>query len=240
MEAGGYNTASQFNSLIVSNQRIQQGTQDAHSQIMQLHSDVTSIRGTVGQIETFLLNLAPRLDRIDNRTQLLQASAGAVHTYVLADNRQGGQSIETALQHENLLARAELTSFGDRSRKAIAGNESAVTVNQSTDSWLSGENNADTAMQIRKQLVKSPSFLRDVCKDVNLADQLIVGGFVRQRRAMKLRCDCRSVRKRIIEAVLSVLIVTSVQPIQHNVRITVYNGDPGAAPYLLNCFQFCK
>ena len=164
---------------------------------MQLHSDVTSIRGTVGQIETFLLNLAPRLDRIDNRTQLLQASAGAVHTYVLADNRQGGQSIETALQHENLLARAELTSFGDRSRKAIAGNESAVTVNQSTDSRLSGENNADAAMQIRKQLVKSPSFLRDACEEVNLADQPIVGGLVRRRRSMKHRYDCRSVRKHL-------------------------------------------
>lgn len=51
-------------------------------------------------------------------------------------------------------------------------------------------------MQVTKQLVKSPSFLKDVCEEMNLAEQEIARDFVRRRRSTKNRCDCRFVRNK--------------------------------------------
>lgn len=81
-------------------------------------------------METLLTNLTAKFDPVDNRTTLLQASIRAVRTYMLIDSHQGPHSIETALQHENLLTRAELTSLRDISRKAITENELTVAVDR--------------------------------------------------------------------------------------------------------------
>lgn len=94
------------------------------------------------------------------------------------------------------MARAELTLLGDTSRKVTTENESAVAVDRLSASRLTSENKNDRAMQVTKQLVKSPNLLKDVCEEMNLAEQEIVRNFIRRRRSTKYRCDCRFVRNK--------------------------------------------
>lgn len=50
-------------------------------------------------------------------------------------------------------------------------------------------------MQVKEQLIRFPSSLKDVCEEMNLAKQPTVRDFVQRRRSTKYRCDCSSVHK---------------------------------------------
>lgn len=79
------------------------------------------------------------------------------------------------------MIRAKLTPFQDVSRTVITGNQLAVALrlDQLTSFRLTSENTDDLAMQVRTQMVKSSSLLKDTYEEMSLAEKLLVRKFVR-------------------------------------------------------------
>lgn len=189
MEAIGQDVASQLDSLTASNESIQQVTQGSQSQLTKLQSDIVSMRNT------FLA------DQNTNDSQQLHKSIDAVHTDILSNNRQGRDSIITAIHHDSLQTRAELSSLRDDLLKIVTGNASYAAVNRTIASRLIGRSNADLATQVGKQLINNPSSLKDACEKTILAKEAIESNFDQRCRLKKNKSICTCVRNRLVRRI---------------------------------------
>ncbi len=195
VEAVGQDMTPHFNSLITSNEQIQQVAQGSQSQLTQLQSDVVSLKNTV------VTDLTSSSHQDANGRQQLQAVIGANHADVLNDSRQGRDSIMTMMQHESSHTRAELASLRDTLLKFMTGNQSSVPIDRLIPSRVDGGNNADLAIQVGKQLIKTPGALKDVCEKMNLADEPIEGHFYRPLGFKKRNSNCTCVRQQSVHGI---------------------------------------
>ena len=168
---------------------IQQVTQGSRSQLTQMQADIVSMKNT------FLADLTSTLDQNSNERQQFHNRIGAVQSDILNDSRQERDSIITAIQHESLHTQAELASLRDVLLKLMTGNESSAAIDGSTASRFTGRGNTDLATQVGKQLLKTPSSLKDVCEKTILAKKPIEDDLDRRHRLKKNERSCVCVRK---------------------------------------------
>ena len=178
-----------MDSLITSNETIQQVTHDSQSQLTQLQSDLISMKDTV------TTDLTSSLGQNTNGRQQLLASMAAVHTDMLHDSRQVHDSIMTAIQHESSHMRAEMSSLRDVILTVMTANGSSVDLDRQTASRLTSSDSADLATQVGKQLIKTPSSLKDVCRKMTPPEEPVEDGFDLPPRSKK-RFGCTCVRRK--------------------------------------------
>lgn len=195
MEAVGQDVTPRFNSLIASNELIEQVTQGSQSQLTQLQSDFVSLKNTV------VTDLTSSSHQNANGRQQLQAVIGANHADVLNDSRQGRDSIMTMMQHESSHTRAELASLRDILSKFMIGNESSAAIDRPILSRLKGRDNVDVVTEVGQQLVKTPSYLKDVCEKMSLANEPIEGHFDRPLGFKKRNSNCTCVRQQSVHGI---------------------------------------
>ena len=113
--------------------------------------------------------------------------------------RDAISNFETILQHENsrtrVTVRSEIASLRDVILKAIVENQANVTATLSATSQLNSDNSANIAAQVGRQLVNSPSSLKEVCEKVDQVEWLDLRGSSRRHRSMKCKCNQVNVRK---------------------------------------------
>ena len=184
-----------FNSLIAFNERIQQVTQDSQSQLTQLQSDFLSLKNTV------VTDLTSSSHKSASGRQQLQAVIGTVHADMLNDSRQGRDSVMTTIQDENSHTRAELASLRDTLIKFMTGNQTSVPIDRLIPSRVDGGNNADLAIQVGKQLIKTPSSLKDVCEKMTSAKEPIEGDLGRPLGYKKRKSICTCTRQQSVRGI---------------------------------------
>ena len=140
-------------------------------------------------------DLTSSLDQNTNGRQQLLASIAAVHTDTLHDSRQGRDSIMTAIQHESSHMRAEMASLRDVILTVMTGNGSSADLDQQLASRLTSSDSADLATQVGKQLIETPSSLKDVCRKMTPPEEPLEDGFDLPLRFKKRRIGCTCVRE---------------------------------------------
>lgn len=100
-------------------------------------------------------------------------------------------------QNEGLQTWAEIASLKDVVLKFMAGNASPLAVDRSITYRLTRGDNADLVAQIAKQLIETPSLLKNACEKTTLATESTDIRFDQRRRLKEIKFSSTCVRNQL-------------------------------------------
>ncbi|KAL8839091.1 MAG: hypothetical protein Q9170_001873 [Blastenia crenularia] len=181
LEAREASTAAQLNSLNASSREIQQAAQATHSKVTQLQPKISEMNGIFRQLEALLKTLTGDVHQINNTTRSLQADSRNVNAYMSTENNPKTHGNDTTTKFCISLAKVGLLgTLKENLYHPNVADHLPIVAGQSFAPQIVGSSGVELAMQARRQLIRSPDLLHDVCEGVNAG----------------VHCNCKPVRKR--------------------------------------------